>query len=113
MADRFSEFLKQWTAPTVLLSLALLVFGGIVWGIQINFTLVKLVESDAAFESALDKQKEYQAADRVSMAKITLVLDRLVSEVKVNRKAIAEHNTEAEKWKRRILLNEQRNHTND
>ena len=111
--DTFKVFVERWTAPSVVISLLLIVIGGIVWGVQINSVLVKLVEQQAASHERVENTESFIMQDRVNMAKMTFVLERLVVEVKDLKAAVASHNKEAETWKRRIIINEQNQHNGE
>jgi len=81
MPDLFKQFIDKWTSPSIVILILTSVTYCTIW-------LVKL-------DNRVFNQNEYISENKKS--------------IEENEAHIYEHNKEAEIWKRRILMNEERN----
>ena len=102
--DSFQEFTSKWITPATLV----IMFGAIVWGIQLNVAVMQNAKAIAALTTTLEGVKEKQAEHDLAWARAVVIQDQLLERLAINTETLNAHLGEAEDWKRRILMNEQR-----
>ena len=81
MADTFKEFVTKWTTPSVLISLLLLILGGIVWGVQLNTAILKLTEAQSADNAMIKDIREEASNTAVVLARTAAVVESVALQV--------------------------------
>ena len=104
MADSFNEFIQKWITPLTLLTF----FGAIVWGVQLNIITIQHTEAIASQQRQLHILEEDDNTTAISLAQGIIVQQQMVRALERIEKKVTRHAEEAEEWKRRIILNEQR-----
>lgn len=84
------SILDKWTGPSAMLIL----LGGIVWGVQLNFAVLGLTEQLAEQTQRLQDTNEEIEGNAVLMARTAAVLDSLVRQVD----ALERRMTRNESW---------------
>lgn len=101
MGDKLSEFLGRWNTPAGWMIL----FGAIVWGIQLNYTVIQLVDTLAEERAARLEMTNTLTEIVVTQAKTTVLIDNMMKRVERIDQHVDDHDREAEKWKDIILQN--------
>ena len=97
------QVISQWSGPAGFMVL----LGAVVWGVQLNVAVLRLTEKDAAQDMELAAITQSLTDISRNSYKASVLLDELMKDTLENTKHIESHSTEAEEWKRRILLLEQ------
>lgn len=100
--DSFNAFINKWVTPATIV----VVFGAIVWGVQLNIATLQNSKAHAANGVAIDKLAERVTADEFTQQKTALLLQQVSANLARLEQAAAAHNAEAEKWKRQIIRNQ-------
>ena len=87
-------------SPGMVIFILSSIFGGIVWGVQVNGWALDNRERIGRLEATQSDQAQL-------LQKTALLLDALTERVGEMKKAELIHMKEAESWRQRILLNEQ------
>lgn len=98
------RLIEQWSGPAGFLVL----FGAIVWGIQLNMAVLGLTKGEMAIAKELSEMTKAAHLSSENMIKVSVLLESLTERVEQNSSAIAKHNEEAEAWKRKISVIEDR-----
>lgn len=98
----FRRFMDKWITPTTIAIL----FGAIVWGVQLNVLTMNLVESDAEQNEKIEKLAASINDMSFNTTRQSLIMDATVQKLTKIDAQLAEHIKTAEKWKRRIISNE-------
>ena len=99
--DTFKEFVSRWTTPSVLISLLLIVVGGITWGVQLNSAILKLTDRSATQGAALSQLRREGLDAAVIQARTAAVVESIAKQVD----ALEARMTRNESW-----ISENRNH---
>ena len=76
--DSFKAFVDKWATPTMFTVL----LGGIIWGVQLNFAVLKLTEQMASQNaSIIDLKTEYRTT-AILNARTSAILDGLTQQIK-------------------------------
>lgn len=81
MTDTFKAFTQRWTTPSVLVSLLLLILGGITWGVQLNSAILKLTESQAINTSTVNELRREGLDAAVLQARTAAVVESIAKQV--------------------------------
>lgn len=76
-----NELLKAWTAPTVVITLITIVFGGIIWGVQLNIGFIQNREDITVLQEISRRQTDQLNEMVLINAKQSLLLEHLIEEV--------------------------------
>ena len=94
---------------SVIMALVASVFGGIVWGVQLNVVVSNMLALTASHTETISKAQSEFTDFKLLQAEQTYLLRELISEVKSNkqyssstRKMLIDHNTQAERYKEKI-----------
>jgi len=87
------------TSPSVIIFLITGLFGGIVWGIQLNILAVEGAERLSKMETTLTEQSAI-------LQKTSILLDGLITKVDIINVSVISHEKAAQDWRQRIRLNE-------
>ena len=98
----FRRFMDKWVTPTTIAIL----FGAIVWGVQLNVLTMNLVESDAEQNEKIEKLADAVNSMSFNSTRQSLIMDATVQKLTELDAKLADHMKAAEKWKRRIIANE-------
>ena len=98
------KLITMWASPAGFL----VFFGALVWGIQLNVGFVQLTSRVTGIEAQQRAQVDQMSAISENMLRITLTLDNMLKDIEHNTEQIDQHNAEAEKWKRKISVMEDR-----
>jgi len=88
-------------SPGMIIFILSSIFGGIVWGVQVNGWALDNRERIGRLEATQSDQAQM-------LQKTALLLDSLTERVREMKEAERVHMREAESWRQKILLNEQR-----
>lgn len=102
--DSFNAFIDKWIRPSTIV----IVFGAIVWGVQLNFITLEQAKSISALQKEVSRVREQQVKDEFDLQKTAILLERTSANLAKLREDYYEHAREAERWKQRILSNEER-----
>ncbi len=75
--EAVKDFVNKWTTPAGFL----LIFGAIVWGVQLNFIVLKLVEVQAKAETKSEVLEEHVHILSVQSAETTAILANTTREL--------------------------------
>ncbi len=98
------QWIKDWVSPTGFV----IVIGGIIWAIQLNVGFVQLTSTQAKI---LERQELHILEDQEharQLNRVVLLLDVLERRLADTEKDVKQHNRDAEGWKQKILLMEQK-----
>ena len=96
--------LEKWISPAG----ALLLLGGVTWGVQLNVAVLNLAKQ-AAVEQARAQELSTTIDDVVkNQTKLTLILENLTDEIDEVALHSEGHTKEANGWKHRIVRLEER-----
>ena len=70
MASPMPEWLAEWLSPAV-------VFGGIVWGVQLNYQVLALTKRQGAMESDNEKSENKVKELSEQLFRTSVILERL------------------------------------
>lgn len=107
--DSFNAFVQKWVTPATVV----IVFGAIVWGVQLNLLSLQHTRAIAANHTAIKAINDRLTADEFSLQKTALLLEQTAARLAEVKRAADEHNREAEKWKRQIIRNQDAIERND
>jgi len=100
--DTFQSFIQKWVTPATIV----IAFGAIVWGVQTNAITIQNAK-------AIEKQSlEFGSlASRIVQTELNaqrtaILLEQATSNLTRLQRAVNDHLTEAEAWKRRIIRNQ-------
>lgn len=102
MTDSFKEFVTRWTTPSVLISLLLMIVGGITWGVQINSAILKLTESQSKTQTVVAQMRSESLDAALIQAKTAALVESIAKQVDQLERRM----TRNESW-----INENRSHT--
>jgi len=88
-------------SPGMIIFILSSIFGGIVWGVQVNGWALDNRERIGRLEATQSDQAQL-------LQRTALLLDALTERVREMKEAERVHLREAESWRQKILLNEQR-----
>jgi hypothetical protein len=104
MVDSFNDFVQRWITPFTVLTF----FGAVIWGVQLNYITLQLTEAVAVQKDQIDRLRRDDAAVSVTLAQGIMVQQHIVKALERIEEQLDQHDDEAEEWKRKILLNEQK-----
>ncbi|MGI9571134.1 MAG: hypothetical protein ACR2PH_15680 [Desulfobulbia bacterium] len=93
--------MNNWFTPAGLL----VVFGAIIWGVQLNWGVLRLIEENTEAAAIREEILAKQVAVTINLERTTLLLSVLEQKVEVLDDKVEAHEIEAEKWKERIRRN--------
>jgi hypothetical protein len=96
---------EKWATPSMLM----IVVGGIIWGVQLNLLAVQQARISENQKDQIIEIRKAQHQVVISQAENAIIVNEMAKQIQENTRNILDHNKEAEKWKRKILLNEQQN----
>jgi len=99
-----TDLLDKWITPTTLIA----IFGGIVWGIQLNFIVLEHTKEIASIQRESDILDTMSQTNADSIIRLTAIIDELERRIQSNSKHREQHEKEADDWKRTIIQNESR-----
>lgn len=99
-----SKFAEQWTTPTGIM----IIFGCVVWGVQLNMAVMSLNERVTAASTRTGANESALVVVSQNNLKTALIIEHLQTEVAEVVEKSEEHSKEAEEWKRRITVLEQK-----
>ena len=102
--DSFQEFTSKWITPATLL----IMFGAVVWGIQLNVAVVANAKAVGAVTASQKDLQAKQAEHDLAWARAVVIQEQLLERLATNEESLDNHLIEAEQWKRKILQNETR-----
>jgi len=102
--EKITSLFDKWITPTTLIT----IFGGIVWGIQLNFVVLEHTKQIAAIEKESYSIEAMTHTNAQSIIRITTMLDSIERRVNQNTQHAESHEQSAEKWKRNIIQNQSR-----
>ena len=76
-----NEFVKAWTAPTVIITLLTLAIGGIIWGVQLNVGYIQNREDIIILRESDRKQTEQLNEVTINNARQSVLLEYLIDQV--------------------------------
>lgn len=94
--------LSNWLSPAGVLVL----FGGIVWGIQLNIAVVENAKAISKLTKAVEVEEAINVAQNETLARTAVILDNITERLRAAEGHVVEHDRDAEQWKRRIIRNE-------
>ena len=94
----------KWVNPTTVVIL----FGAVVWGIQLNVVVLDHTEKLAKNTTKNELQDSELRAHSEALIRLSTILDSLERRVEKNTVHSRSHETESEEWKRIIMQNESR-----
>lgn len=96
-------FVEKWITPVTLSCIV----GGIIWGVQINIGVLNLTKAVTAqqidFHELQIEHRQYE----LSIAKTAIIQESMLKQLSALQKAVAEHEREANRWKQRIIRNDE------
>ena len=107
MAQQESALLtiaSKWATPAGLT----IMFGAIVWGVQLNFAIINLTDKLGEIDAEADVSQRTQRDIAATVLKATLMMDEMEKDVLAVVKHVNDHNKESAEWKQRILILEER-----
>lgn len=102
--QRPAKWWDKWMSPAGLM----VVFGGLVWGIQLNFAVLTQQADIAGLKEAYDKQQQINHEHALQMTRIALLIDQVVEKVERLDRDSGKHEAESGLWKRMIENNKTR-----
>ena len=99
-----NELLEKWASPAGILVL----FGGIVWGVQLNVATMNLTKQMAVMDGKSEELSHEMAKISQNNVRTSMILATLTKDVEKAVNHVHDHEKESEDWKRRIMLNEER-----
>lgn len=100
--DSFNAFIQKWVTPATVV----IVFGAIVWGVQLNIVSLQNARGIAANGEKLDAMAERLVGDEFDLQRTALLLEQASANLANLEKEQRDHEAEAEKWKRQIIRNQ-------
>lgn len=101
--DSFNLFVSKWVTPATVV----IVFGAIVWGVQLNFLMLEHSRAIGLHAEKISTLGIEQKNLEFNAQKTAIILDQAVRSLSDIIIKIETHDAEAETWKRQILLNQQ------
>ena len=98
----FKMLVDKWSGPAGLMVL----FGAIVWGVQLNIGMLRLVEEMERNRLNIELLLERNAEIELNAARTALILDQIDNRLREDHLDLKNHLTEAEQWKREIIRNQ-------
>lgn len=108
MEDSFQVFIRRWATPTVLIAVVTAIVGGIIWGNNLTQEALDAATERGVIQARQDNMISQLHDISITNARTAIILNRISEDLDLLEQAVDDHNEEAETWKRRILLNEQR-----
>lgn len=102
--DSFNLFIQKWVTPATVV----IVFGAIVWGVQLNVLSLQHTRAIAANHEKIIQLESREIKTEFDLQRTALLLEQTSANLAELKTAHDNHIQEAERWKRRILLNEER-----
>lgn len=100
--DSFNLFIQKWVTPATVV----IVFGAIVWGVQLNIVSLQHAKAIAANHTAIESLAEKVISDEFDLQRTALLLEQTSANLAELKRATEQHASEAEKWKRQIIRNQ-------
>ena len=99
-----NELLEKWISPAGILVL----FGGVVWGVQLNVATMNLTKQMSGLSGKTDELSHEMSEIAQNNVRTSMILSALTKDIDRALEHTEEHERDSEDWKRRIMLNEQR-----
>lgn len=100
--DTFRRFLDQWVQPGIIISMATCIFGGIVWGVQLNSRQAQNIEMLGELRALVTLNSQQIASQTILVERQLILLEKLDENVTHDRNLLDDHLREAEVWKQKI-----------
>jgi ribosomal protein S15P/S13E len=98
------DLLEKWASPAGVL----IMFGGVVWGVQLNIATMNLTKELSAIDGRTNELSKELVEVSKNTIRTSVILNSISKEVDNAMNHVESHKEDAEDWKRRILINEQR-----
>jgi hypothetical protein len=79
--DSFRVFMQRWTTPSVLISLLLLILGGITWGVQLNSAILKLTAVTTQTRASVSELRREGLDAAIIQARTAAVVESIAKQV--------------------------------
>ena len=100
-----NSIIEEWTKPAGLM----VVFGLIVWGVQLNWGVIKALGDNEKQYQVQQELVEKQGAVSQNVQKSAVLLNLLLEDFHDLERRVIDHQAEAERWKERIRQNTEAN----
>jgi hypothetical protein len=104
LSDKMEGILQGWLSPAG----ALLLLGGIVWGVQLNVATMNLGSQVSELAAKQDQVGDRLLEISENNLRTSLLITQLAEEVVELKGEVSSHNKEAEIWKRTITRLQER-----
>jgi hypothetical protein len=109
MMDAFKAFVDRWMQPSLIVGFLVVIYGAIIWGNNLTEEALRAAEERGKHNARIVSLEFAERQNQISMTEMTLILKQVVETQKSIQQMVIDHNREAEEWKRRIVINEQKN----
>lgn len=100
--DAFNAFIQKWVTPATVV----IVFGAIVWGVQLNILSLQHAQAIARNHEAVKSLDQRLTSAQFDAQKMALLLEQATQHLAAVQKSLDDHYREAEQWKRQIIRNQ-------